>query len=349
MNFGVVGHGFMGSRHVKTINGMECLKCVAVCDIDPLRLSLLDINIRRYADIDSLLADDEIDAVVIATPNKYHRDHAIKAARAGKHIICEKPVAMSVKDFDEILRASEDNHVILTSHLQRRFDKDFQTIKCAYERGLVGDPYLVKSMMFGYNGNMHDWHVHISEGGGMLFDWGVHLVDQILYMIDSPLKSIYADVRNIINYEVDDYYKIILRFENWVTAEIELGTYMLSDKPGWFPRHWHMFGNMGSMYVDNFEPEGKIVRTTGLLTDVTDTEGRYCGPTRSFGFPDEGLIITEDIPFVSTDATDYYRNFVSTMEGDEDILVKPREMRRVLSVIEAVWESARTMQSVAFE
>ena len=168
-------------------------------------------------------------------------------------------------------------------------------------------------------------------------------------MIDNPLKSIFADVRSIINFEVDDYYKIILRFENMVTAEIELGTYMLSDKPGWFPCHWYMCGNKGSIYVDDFEPEGKIVKTAKLLSDMTDAEGRYTGPTRSFGQPENGLIVTEELPLVSTDTNDFYRNFVRAVQGKEKLLVKPGEIRRVLAVLDAVRESAQTMKSVDFE
>lgn len=348
MKFGVVGHGFMGSRHVSMLNSFEELECAAVCDTDPDRFDGLNEKIKRYQNIDSLLADDTLDGVIIATPNKFHKEHVIKAAKAGKHIICEKPVAMSVADFDEMFQVAKTNNVVLTAHQQRRFDRDFQIIKAAYDQRLLGDVYLIKSMLYGYNGNMHDWHVWIAEGGGMLLDWGVHLIDQILYMIGSPLKSLYADIRNVINLEVDDYYKIIMRFENKVTAEIELGTYMLSDKQDWFPRHWYMCGNKGSMYVDKFEPEGKIVRTTKLLTDINNQAGRYTGPTRSFGEPEKGLLVTEDLPHVTSAARDYFVNFINAIQGKEDFLVKPEQIRTMLTVMEAVRESGKTMESIHF-
>ena len=95
-------------------------------------------------------------------------------------------------------------------------------------------------------------HVYKNQGGGMLYDWGVHLIDQILYMVEGRLETVYADVRNVINKEVDDYFKIILRFENNVTAEIELGTYFLNDKPDWFERHWFVGGDKGSMHVTEY-------------------------------------------------------------------------------------------------
>jgi len=97
-------------------------------------------------------------------------------------------------------------------------------MKEVYDQKAVGEVYLIKSQLYGVNGNMHDWHVYKEMGGGMLYDWGVHLIDQILNMVDSKIETIYADMQNVINKEVDDYFKIIIKFKNKITAEIELGT-----------------------------------------------------------------------------------------------------------------------------
>jgi predicted dehydrogenase len=199
---------------------------------------------------------------------------------------------------------------------------------------------------------MHDWHVYKSEGGGMLYDWGVHLIDQILFMVDARLVSVFADIRNVINKEVDDYFKIILRFENNVTAEIELGSYYLSDRKDWFERHWNINGNKGCMYVDKFKPTGKIVRTAHLLENVKEDQEKSTasyGPTRSFGIPGEGLILTEDIPQVASEHLDYFRNYFKALDGQEEFLVKPEQIRRVLSVMEMCRKSSETMKSIDFE
>ncbi len=186
----------------------------------------------------------------------------------------------------------------------------------------------------------------------MLYDWGVHMIDQILYMIDGKIESIYADVRNVINQEVDDYFKILMRFDNNVTAEIELGTYFLSDQKDWFQRHWYMGGNTGSMYVDKFQPEGKIIRTSHLLENISEDQEKTAksyGPTRSFGVPEPGLILTEEIPNVTCDHSDYFDNYFKALKGEEEFLVKIPEVRRVLSVMEACRESARLKKSIDFE
>ena len=226
-------------------------------------------------------------------------------------------------------------------------------MKEIFDQKALGDVYMMKNSLYGFNGNMHDWHVYISEGGGMLYDWGVHLIDQILFMMpEAKITSIYADVRNVINFEVDDYFKILLRFDNQVMAEVELGTYLLADKPQdkWFERHWIMGGNKGTAYVDGFEPEGRIVRTTELLTNVSGSRTMTAaGPTRSFGPPAPGKIVTEDVPKVNTCHRDYFENYKKAYYGEEDFLVKIPETRRALAVMDAVRESAKTGKSVDFE
>ena len=353
--YAVIGYGFIGRRHVDTLKKMEQSDCVAVCDINPKRLDEVKEkypDMQVYDNADHLFAQADINGVIIAANNNQHKELVIKAAKAGKNIICEKPAAMTVAEYDEMMAAVNEAGVPFTVHQQRRFDKDFRSVKECYDKKMVGDIYTIQSSLYGYNGNMHDWHVYQSEGGGMLYDWGVHLIDQILYMVEGRLVSVYADVRNVINKEVDDYFKIILRFENSVTAEIELGTYFLSDRKEWFERHWYVGGNTGSMYADKFDPTGKIVRTAHLLENVSEEQEKSAksyGPTRSFGVPEEGLILTEDIPHVDCEQIDYFENYFNALDGKEDFLVKPEQVRRVLSVMEACWESARTMKSVDFE
>jgi predicted dehydrogenase len=257
---------------------------------------------------------------------------------------------MSLEELDEMESECKANNVRFTVHHQRRFDPDFRTVKSVYDSGTLGNVYMVKTGLYGFNGNMHDWHVFKKEGGGMLYDWGVHLIDQMLWMINGKLKTVYADVRNVINEEVDDYFKILLRFENGIVAEIELGTYYLADKEKWFERHWFMSGNKGSLYVDGFRPEGKICRTTRLLTNAGSKRTMTAaGPTRSFGPPPEGVLVTEDVVIAETKHEDYFRNYIAAYHGKEEFLVKIPEVRRVLRVMDAARESAVLGNAVHFE
>ena len=355
LRYAVIGYGFIGRRHVKTLMDFEQSTCVAVCDINPKRLDEvreLYPQMHLYEDAETMFDAESLDGVIVSANNVAHKELVIAAAQHGCNIICEKPAALSVAEFDKMMEAVERAGVSFTVHQQRRFDKDFATVMRIFDEGLVGDVYTVQSSLYGYNGNMHDWHVCKNQGGGMLYDWGVHLIDQLLYMIPGKLKTVYADVRNVINAEVDDYFKIILRFENDVTAEIELGTYFLNDAPNWFERHWFVGGNKGSANVNKFDPEGAIVRTTHLLENVADDQDKSAksyGPTRSFGVPEPGLIVSEPLPKVDVEQSDYFVNYFNALAGKDEMLVKPQEVRRVLRVMEACRESAATMRTVDFE
>lgn len=351
VNFGIIGFGFMGHIHEKMFDSMEDINVVAICDIEEEKMSdAITEGVIKTTSVDELLKIQEINTVVISISNHVHKEVVIKAAKAGKNIICEKPAAMSVAEYDEMIAAVKDAGVLFTVHQQRRFDEDFRTAKEVYDQKALGNVFTVQSMLYGINGNMHDWHVFKKYGGGMLYDWGVHLIDQMLYMVDSPIKTIFADLRNVINEEVDDYFKILFRFENGITGEVELGTYFLADKPKWFERHWFIGGDTGSMYCDGFEPVGKIARTTRLLKNVPGkTTMTASGPTRSFGPPPEGVLITEELPKVDVAHIMFFENYLKALEGKEELLVKIPEVRRVLAVMEAVRESAATGRSIDFE
>ena len=170
-------------------------------------------------------------------------------------------------------------------------------------------------------------------------------MNQMLDMVKSKIVSLYADVQNVINENVDDYFKIIMKFENGVTAEIELGTYYLTPKRAWF-----IGGNKGSALIDGFAGEGKIVRTAHLLENVPGKiTMTAAGPTRSFGPPEPGLLSEEPLPEVNVDHRNYFEHFLKAFNGEEDIIIKPEQVRRVLCVMDAVRESAKTGKAIAFE
>ncbi len=349
----IIGHGFMGHEHETMLCDFPGIRLVGISDRDPEQLEDVKEGIKRYTSNEALFADPEVDVVLIAANNNQHHDLVLQAAAAKKDIICEKPVAMSLPELDDMEKAVKEAGVKFTVHQQRRYDPDYTTAKAVYDSKTLGEIYSVKTMLYGFNGNMHDWHVIPEEGGGMLYDWGVHLLDQFCYMFPgAKIKSVFADIRNIINEKVDDYFEVMLRFDNGVTATLELGTYMLSDKAyeKWFERHWFLAGNKGTAYIDGFAPEGNICRTTQLLTNVSGQRTMTAaGPTRSFGPAPEGRIVTEALPEVHTKHRNYFENYIRAYHGEEEFLVKIDETRRVLKLMDAIRESGRTGKSVDFE
>ena len=345
MKLGIVGFGFMGHCDADMMATFDEIDLVAVADTNPEQLKDAPEGVETYGSIDEMLEKADINVVMVSTPNPSHPEMVKKAAAAKKHVICEKPAAMSVAEFDEMVAACKENGVIFTVHQQRRWDTDYRIMKEVYDKNMVGDMYVIKSQLYGFNGNMHDWHVYPEMGGGMLYDWGVHLIDQMLDMVKSDIVSLYADVQNVINENVDDYFNIIMKFANGVTAEIELGTYYLTPKRGWF-----IGGNKGSAMIDGFAGEGKIVRTAHLLENVPGKiTMTAAGPTRSFGPAAPGLLQEEALPEVNVSHRLYFEHFLKAFNVEQDGIAKPVQERRVLCEMDAVRESARTGKAIEFE
>lgn len=351
IRFGIIGFGYMGHKHEVKIAQTQGMELVGICDIDEDRMKdATTEGVLCYKNADDLLANKDIDTVIIAVENHKHLEMVKKAARAGKHILCEKPVSLNVEEFDEMVKICSEYNVHFTVHHQRRYDKDYRTMKTIYDQKTLGNIYTIQSMLYGVNGNMHDWHVKKEFGGGMLYDWGVHLIDQLLWMVPSKVESVYAQVKNVINYEVDDYFKVSMKFENNVWGEIELGTYFLSDKKNWFEHHWFIGGDKGSAYSDGFYPQGKIVHTTRLLENVPgETTMTFAGPTRSFGQIDDDVLKVLELPIADTEQIDFFENYRDAREGKCDFIIKLEEIRRIMQILEAIWKSANANEVVKFE
>ena len=346
IQLGIIGFGGMGKWHAENAPraGVEI---TAVCDIDEgKQQEAAAMGYRMYKTADDLLADPEVNTVILTVPNHLHKEMCIKAARAGKNVITEKPAAMDVAELDAMEAACKEAGVFFTSHQNRRWDKDMLIVKKAYDERLLGNIFTIESKLHSGNGYMHEWHIYKKYGGGMIYDWGVHLIDQILFMMpEAKVLSLYADIKNVLHEEVDDYFKIIMKMSNGVTAHIELSTYILDYQPRWLAA-----GDKGTLVVKSFGCDGHLLRTGKLLEklppQITETEA---GPTRQFAPVPPGGIEEFPLPEVKTDWLDFYRNVKGVLNGTEESVIKIFEVRRVLAVMEAARKSAETGLAVEFE
>lgn len=343
IKLGIIGYGGMGGWHRKNAPKVDGVDVVAVYDIDHSRVEAAkEEGLKGYDSLDDFLNDKEINTVLIATPNHVHKELAVASANAGKNVIVEKPVAMSMKEIDEMLDASKKNNVVFTVHQNRRWDKDYCKVKKAVEDGLIGKVYTIENRVHGSGGIIHGWRNKKEYGGGMLLDWGVHLIDQILYMIPNKVVSVYAELFSVINPEVDDYFKLLMKFDNGISAQVEVGTFCLRSLPRWF-----VGGNNGTLVVDDFEGHGGITKINNLAdefgSEIVETSA---GPTRTFApRPDE---VKEEIelPDANPQWTDFYANVRDVIDGKAELIVKPEEVKRAYSIIEAAFKSNETGKSV---
>lgn len=346
IQLGIIGFGGMGKWHAENVPRAG-VKIAAVCDIDQVKQQeAVKKGFKMYKTAEELLEDEEVNTVILTVPNHLHREMCLKAAKAGKHVITEKPAAMNVAELDEMEAACKEAGVFFTSHQNRRWDRDMLTVKKAFDDNLLGNIFTIESKLHSGNGYMHEWHLYKKYGGGMIYDWGVHLIDQILFMMpEAKIKSVYADIKNVLHEEVDDYFKIILKMDNGITAHIELSTYILEYQPRWLAA-----GDKGTMIVKTFGCDGNIYRTGKMLEklppQITETEA---GPTRQFAPVPPGGIVTEPLPQIRTDWVDFYKNVDDVLNKRAESKIRISEVRRVLSVMEAARESAETGEAVLLE
>lgn len=346
IKLGIIGFGGMGKWHAQNAPraGVEI---AAVCDIMPEKQQeAVSMGYKMYKSADELLADSNVNTVILTVPNYLHKEMCIRAAAAGKNVITEKPAALNVQELDEMEAACKKANVFFTAHQNRRWDKDMLIVKKAYDEGLLGKIFTIESKLHSGNGYMHEWHLYKKYGGGMIYDWGVHLIDQILFMMpEAKIKSVYADIKNVLHEEVDDYFKIILKLDNGVTAHIELSTYILKYQPRWLAA-----GDKGTLVVNDFGCSGNIYRTGKLLeklpSQIVETEA---GPTRQFAPVPPGGIVEEPLPEIQTDWVDFYRNVDDVLNGRAESRIRISEVRRVLAVMEAARKSSETGEAILFE
>ena len=339
-NMAVIGYGGMGGWHVSNIlSRIESIQVKGIYDIRAdAQQKAENEELYVYHSIEELLLDDEVDLVVIATPNNFHKDYAVKCLRAGKHVISEKPVTMNTAELEEIMVAQKESGKLFSVHQNRRWDKDFVIVDSILKKGEVGKPYFIESRVQGSRGAMYGWRGHKVNGGGMTYDWGAHLIDQLLIMIDSPVVSVDAHLQSLYSDEVDDNIKIMLRFENGVSAICEMATNCLIRCP-----RWHVSCIDGTIVVDDFDCEGKIVKLKedAEMEWTDDIVYTVAGPTRTMA-PRPSYTTQElPLPEVESDWCDYYKNIVAVMDGKEELLVKPEQVLRVMKVIDLAFQAER--------
>lgn len=340
MTMGVIGYGGMAGYHRSSLcEKLPGVQIKGVFDLlESAQEKAREQGMAVYPSAEALLADDEIQLVLVATPNNFHKDYAIQAMRAGKHVLSEKPVTMNAAELEEIIAVQKETGRIFTIHQNRRWDKDFQTVKKILSDNTIGTPYFIESRVLGSRRAMHGWRGYQVNGGGMLLDWGVHLIDQALHLIDSPVVSVDANLQCVFSEEVDDSIKVLLRFENNVSYLMEMSTNCLINQP-----RWHVSCSDGTAVVEDWDCNGKMVtlREDGPMQWDDDIVFTAAGPTRTMAPRPAHTTETLPLPIPELEEMGFYKNLMAVIQGAGELLVKPEEALRVMKVIDLAFESNR--------
>ena len=190
LRFAVVGLGRIGKIHLDNLLHMQHVEVVAVTD--PLKESLQyakDLGIPTVSTYGDLLENPKVDAIIICTPTDTHADYVEKAAIAGKHVFCEKPLDLDLNRVVEVLEIVERTKVNLMIGFNRRFDPEFTKVKDSVKNGQIGEPHLVKITSRDPGAPPVSY---IEQSGGLFLDMTIHDFDMARFIVDKEVKEVYA-------------------------------------------------------------------------------------------------------------------------------------------------------------
>ena len=297
VNIGVIGAGGIATNaHLPAYKKCEAANVVAIADINETALekARTEFDIPHgFTDYRELLAMEEIDAVSICTPNFMHKEPAIAAMRAGKHVLCEKPLAMNAEEGEEIVAVSKETGKQCMVGFVSRFGADAQTLKRFIDAGELGEIYYGRAQYLRRRG-IPGWGVFgqkDKQGGGGLIDLGVHALDLALWLMGYPKPVSVSGISvakfgtregvvglmgqwDVNTFTVEDFGAGFIRFENGSVLLLE-SSFCLNMKPESF-RQIELFGDQGGATI---EPVAIYAEKYGVLTDLTPA---HVPPTKGF-------------------------------------------------------------------
>ena len=325
----------------------KMLELAGIVDIDPARQEWArGFGMYVYPDYETMLADPTVDAILIATPNHLHKEEAIQAMRAGKHVLSEKPVMLDSNELLEVMAVSKETGKVFYPRQNREWDEDYLIIKKIYEEKLIGNVFNIKCKVMGSRGIPGDWRGVKAYGGGMMMDWGVHIIDRIVAMMKGEkITKIYCDLSYITNPECDDGIQVTLTFESGLRVNLEVGTCHFVNEP-----LWCIYGDMGSAEILNWKLQGRMVRLNSWDEKDTTPILAGAGLTKTMAPRTGGKSVEElPLPKVEFDHNELYKNFAEVCNGEAEQIVTQEHALRVLRVMEACFKSYETGETVKFE
>lgn len=260
LKVGVIGYGWVAGAHIETYKAVQGTSVKAVCDVRNLSPSEVQaahgISPVIYTDYRELLKDPEIDIIDICTPNQFHKEQAVAAARAGKHIFLEKPIALTYADASAIRMAIRESGVKSCVGLECRFSKQFQLMKSVIDSGLLGQLHYGEIDYYHGIGPWYaqiSWNIRKACGGSALLSAGVHALDALMLAMDDEVEEVTSygtksQSPYFADYEYPPTTVSILRFKSGRIGKVTASIDCL--QPYYF--HCHLVGSEGSLLDNKF-------------------------------------------------------------------------------------------------
>lgn len=336
LGIGIIGTGSIASKHALAIDELNDADLVAICHHNPMKAAAAQsvFGVAGYSKLDEFLAHPELDIVCICTPSGVHLEPALSAARAGKHVMIEKPLEVNLGRIDRLVDACDTAGVKLAVIFQNRFSPDYQRLKRAVEeqefgRLLLGNAYVNWYRDAAYYESSR-WKGTIKgDGGGALINQGIHTIDLLLDLMGG-VKSVFGQVQTAL-YEIEgeDLGAAVLNFENGALGNITAAT---SLYPG-YPERLEVYGTEGSAVLEG----GKLVQWNVKGKEVK----LICEESNSSGASDPSAI-GHHLHGVQ------WAKFVEAIQRDLAPIVDGKTARKSVELIRAIYASSATGRLIEF-
>ena len=341
LGIGILGYApSVGKTHGLGAENTSGLELRAACDISPGRLDRAQQNfphIKTYAATDAFAADADIDLVIIATPPNTHAKLAVQMMAAGKHVVCEKPLALSRRETDAMVEMADKQSVHLSCHQNRRWDVDYLAIRQALRKGLIGELFYMETFVGGFHHPCGYWHSHDTVSGGLTYDWGAHYLDWVVSLIPEPIHTVISTRHKRVWHDVTnaDQERIQLRFAGGQEAE-----FMHSDIAALRKPKWYMLGTKGAISgqwqdVVEYQPDPDVyfeqhdIPATEMPPDLT-LYRRHASDQ----------IVTRKLAVPARSHFGFHRNIADHLLSGEPITAPLADSVRVVAILEAAARSA---------
>lgn len=342
LKFAIIGCGRISYKHVEAIinNSVEC-ELVAVADpiIEKAELRAkeykekIQTEVNTFSDYKKMLEDIDIDAVTIATESGYHAEIAIYCMNKGKHVIVEKPMALSTKDAEEMIKVSKENNVKLCVSHQNRFNPPIKKLRKALEEGNFGKLINGTARILWNRDERYytqaTWRGTWAQDGGTLMNQCIHNIDLLQWMMGGEIDSIYAECDTFMrNIEGEDFGAIIIRFKNGSIGIVE-GSACVYPKN--LEETLSIFGEKGTVCIGGLAVNK--IETWNLAGDQMEKgEDRTEDPDSVYGHGHTPL----------------FKDFIEAIRGDREPLVSGEEGKKAMEIVLGAYKSRLLGEKVKF-
>lgn len=337
MNFAIVGCGFIAKKHAAAIENINDARLVAVCDrYEPAMKPYIEqYGATSYAELDKMLKDEAIDVVCICTPSGLHAPIAEQVAAAKKHIVLEKPIAMTIEETDRIIEAAKSHDVKLSVVHPNRFRPVVQELRTIIDSGALGKISHANCIVnWNRNQEYYDqapWRGTKEYDGGVLMNQAIHNLDLLLWFMGKPEEVYSMEATRLRNIEAEDVSTGVIRFESGALATVQAATTV-------YPRNFEesitIFGENGTvkiggknaLFFEHLEIEGYSEKDVITIKEKISSD--------PWGTPGHERIIAD---------------MIQAVQEDRQTLVTGEDGKKALELVLAFYESANKNQPIHFQ